>query len=126
QPKRRIAYTIIGQSDFDLLNFPEAEKNYIAARELLPANDKMRTDFTERIASSVYRQGEAKQKSGDALGAVDDFLRISQVAPTSKIAPQAEYDAGAQLVILKEWPRAIQVLERFRSNNPKSEYTADV
>src|SRR4029453_7584704 len=37
-----------------------------------------------------------------------------------------EYDAGAQLINLKEWPRAIQVLERFRANNPKSEYTADV
>jgi cellulose synthase operon protein C len=126
QPKRRIAYTIIGQSNFDLLNFAEAEKNYIAARELLPPNDKMRADFTERIASSVYRQGEAKQKAGDSLGAVDDFLRISQVAGTSKIAAQAEYDAGAQLINLKEWPRAIQVLERFRTNNPKSEYNADV
>jgi tetratricopeptide (TPR) repeat protein len=124
--KRRIAYTIIGQSNFDLLNFPEAEKGYIAARDLLPPNDKMRTDLTERIASSVYRQAEAKQKSGDAVGAVDDFLRIAQVAGTSKIASQAEYDAGAQLVNLKEWPRAIQVLEHFRSSNPKSEFTADV
>src|SRR5690349_7645662 len=124
--KRRIAYTIIGQSNFDLLNFPEAEKNYIAARDLLPPNDKMRTDFTERIASSVYRQAEAKQKAGDATGAVDDFLRIAQVAGTSKIASQAEYDAGATLVNLKEWPRAIQVLEHFRSSNPKSEFTADV
>jgi tetratricopeptide (TPR) repeat protein len=124
--KRRIAYTIIGQSNFDLLNFAEAEKGYVAARDLLPVNDKMRTDLTERIASSVYRQGEAKQKSGDSLGAVDDFLRIAQVAPTSKIAAQAQYDAGAQLVNLKEWPRAIQVLEGFRANNPKSEYTADV
>jgi cellulose synthase operon protein C len=126
QPKRRIAYTIIGQSNFDLLNFVDAEKNYIAARDLLPPNDKMREDFTERIASSVYRQGEAKQKAGDSLGAVDDFLRISQVAGSSKIAAQAEYDAGAQLVVLKEWPRAIQVLEHFRTNNPKSEYTGDV
>jgi tetratricopeptide (TPR) repeat protein len=126
QPKRRIAYTIIGQANFDLLQFAEAEKGYIAARDLLPPNDKMRADLTERIASAVYRQGEAKQKAGDSLGAVDDFLRISQVAGTSKIAAQAEYDAGAQLIILKEWPRAIQVLERFRSNNPKSEYTADV
>ena len=48
------------------------------------------------------------------------------MAGTSKIAAQAEYDAGAQLIILKEWPRAIQVLERFRANNPKSEFTADV
>jgi cellulose synthase operon protein C len=126
QPKRRIAHTIIGQANFDLLNFPEAERGFIAARALLPPNDKMYPDLTERIASSVYRQAEAKQKAGDSLGAVDDFLRVSQVAGTSKIAAQAEYDAGANLINLKEYPRAIQVLERFRSNNPKSEYTADV
>ncbi len=125
-PKRRIAYTIIGQSNFDLLNFAEAEKGYIAARDLLPPNDKMRNDLTERIASSVYRQAEAKQKGGDAAGAVEDFLRIAQVAGTSKIAAQAEYDAGAQLITLKDWPRAITVLERFRSVNPKSEFSADV
>ena len=123
-PKRRIAYTIIGQSNFDLLQFAEAEKGYIAARELLPPNDKMRADLTERIASSVYRQAEAKQKGGDAAGAVEDFLRIAQVAGTSKIAAQAEYDAGAQLIQLKDWPRAITVLERFRAANPKSEFTA--
>jgi tetratricopeptide (TPR) repeat protein len=125
-PKRRIAYTIIGQANFDLLQFAEAEKGYLAARELLPPNDKMRADLTERIASAVYRQAEQKQKAGDNLGAVDDFLRIATVAGSSKIAAQAEYDAGASLINLKEYPRAIQVLERFRSNNPKSEYTADV
>ena len=108
------------------MQFAEAEKGYIAARDLLPPNDKMRTDLTERIASSVYRQAEAKQKGGDAAGAVEDFLRIAQVAGTSKIAAQAEYDAGAQLIQLKDWPRAITVLERFRAANPKSEYTADV
>src|SRR5690349_10965518 len=126
QPKRRIAHTIVGQSNFDLLNFAEAEKGFIAARALLPPGDKMNADLTERIASSVYRQAEAKQKAGDNLGAVDDFLRISQVAGSSKIAAQAEYDAGANLINLKEYPRAIQVLERFRANNPKSEYASDV
>ena len=126
QPKRRIAYSIIGQSNYDLMQFAEAEKGFIAARDLLPASDKMRVDITERIASSVYRQAEAKQKAGDNLGAVDDFLRVSLVAGSSKIAAQAEYDAGANLINLKEYPRAIQVLERFRTNNPKSEYSADV
>src|SRR6185295_2543545 len=93
---------------------------------LLPPNDKMRADLTERIASAVYRQAEAKQKSGDNLGAVDDFLRIASVAGTSKIASQAEYDAGASLINLKEWPRAIGVLEHFRASNPKSEFLSDV
>lgn len=126
QPKRRIAHTIVGQANFDLLNFPEAEKGFIAARALLPPNDKMHADLTERIASAVYRQAEAKQKAGDNLGAVEDFLRVSQVAGASRIAAQAEYDAGASLISLKEYPRAIQVLERFRANNPKSEFSADV
>src|SRR5690349_24338493 len=126
QPKRRIAHTIVGQSNFDLLNFAEAEKSFIAARALVPPGDKMNADLTERIAASVYRQAEAKQKAGDNLGAVDDFLRVSQVAGTSKIAAQAEYDAGANLINIKEYPRAIQVLERFRANNPKSEYASDV
>ncbi len=125
-PKRRIAYTIIGQANFDLMQFAEAEKGFIAARDLTPPSDKMRADLTERIASAVYRQAEAKQQAGDGAGAVDDFLRIAAVAGTSKIAAQAEYDAGAQLINLKDWPRAIQVLERFRASNPKSEYSADV
>lgn len=126
QPKQRIAHTIVGQANFDLLNFAEAEKAFISARALVPPGDKMNADLTERIAASVYRQAEAKQKAGDNLGAVDDFLRVSQVAGTSKIAAQAEYDAGANLINIKEYPRAIQVLERFRANNPKSEYASDV
>jgi hypothetical protein len=96
QPKRRIAYTIIGQANFDVLQFAEAEKGYIAARDLLPPNDKMRADLTERIASAVYRQAEAKQKAGDNLGAVDDFLRIAAVAGTSKIAAQARIRRGRE------------------------------
>src|SRR4029077_13188716 len=48
------------------------------------------------------------------------------VAASSKIASQAEYDAGAQLITLKEFPRAIQVLEHFRAINPKREFAADV
>jgi tetratricopeptide (TPR) repeat protein len=124
--KRRIAWTIVGQASFDLGDFAEAEKGYIAARELLPPSDKMRADLTERIAATVYKQGEAKQKAGDSAGAVEDFMRVSRVAPASKINATAQYDAGAQLINLKDWPRAIQVLEAYRRDYPKSEFRADV
>ena len=33
----------------------------------------MRNDLTERLAATVYKQGEAKQKAGDAAGAVEDY-----------------------------------------------------
>ena len=92
-----------------------------------PARDeKMRTDLNERVAASVYKQGEAKQKAGDAAGAVDDFLRVASVAPDSKIRANAQYDAATQLIILKQWPRAITVLEDFRRQFPQSPLQPEV
>ena len=68
------------------------------------------------MAATVYKQGEAKQKAGDGAGAVDDYLRVARVAPDSKIRSTAQYDAAAQLINLKQWDRAISVLEGFRSS----------
>jgi tetratricopeptide (TPR) repeat protein len=124
--KQRIAWTIIGQASFDQGVFAQAEGAYIKARDLAGTDAKMRADLTERIAAAVYKQGEAKQKSGDASGAVDDFLRVAQVAPDSKIRSTAQYDAAAQLINLKQWDRAIGVLEAYRRENPKSELSEDV
>jgi tetratricopeptide (TPR) repeat protein len=124
--KQRIAWTIVAQSNYDLGAYDKAEPAYLKARELVGSDDKMRTDLTERIAATVYKQAEAKQKGGDSLGAVEDFLRVARVAPDSKIRSTAQYDAAAQLINLKQWDRAIGVLEGFRRDYPKSELAADV
>lgn len=117
--KQRIAWTIIGQASFDQGSFPEAEHAYSRARELAAADPKMRADLTDRIAAAVYEQGAAKQKAGDSSGAIDDFLRVGEVAPSSKIHATAQYDAAAELIRLKQWDRAIAVLERYRRDFPK-------
>jgi cellulose synthase operon protein C len=114
--KQRIAWTIIGQGSFDRGSFADAEHAYIKARDL--ADPKMRADLTNRIAAAVYEQGAAKEKAGDAAGAVDDFLRVGRVAPDSKIHATAQYDAAAQLLTLKQWDRAIGVLEDYRREFP--------
>ena len=126
QAKQRIAWTIIGQSHFDQNEFDKAEPAFIKARDLVAADDKLRDDLTERLAASVYKQGEAKRKAGDDAGAVEDFLRVARVAPTTKIRSTAQYDAAAGLIALKQWDRAIGVLEDFRREYPKSELAADV
>jgi tetratricopeptide (TPR) repeat protein len=51
---------------------------------------------------------------------------VARVAPDSKIRSTAQYDAAAQLINLKQWDRAIGVLEEFRKEYPKSELSADV
>jgi tetratricopeptide (TPR) repeat protein len=124
--KQRIAWTIIAQSHFDQGEFDQAEPAFLEARNLVVNDDKMKNDLTERLAATVYKQGEAKQKAGDGAGAVDDFLRVARVAPESKIKSTAQYDAAAQLINLKQWERAIEVLEQFRKQYPKSELSADV
>ena len=124
--KQRIAWNIIGQATFERGEFQQAEQAYIKARSLAGTDEKMKADLTERIAAAVYKQGEAKQKSGDAAGAVDDFLRVARVAPDSKIKSTAEYDAATQLINLKQWDRAIGVLEDFRREFPKHQFAADV
>src|SRR5439155_1101314 len=64
--KQRIAWTIIAQSHFDQGEYDKAEPAFLQARALAGKDDKLRTDLTERLAASVYKEGEAKQKAGDA------------------------------------------------------------
>ncbi len=87
-------------------------------QSLLAPQDAETAAINERLAASIYKQGEAKQAAGDAAGAVDDYLRVGRLAPGASIRETAEFDAGALLVSLKDWPRAIPVLESFRAGYP--------
>jgi tetratricopeptide (TPR) repeat protein len=124
--RQRIAWTIIAQAYYDMSEYDKAEPAFLEARERAQSDEKMRADLTDRLAATIYKQGEAKQEVGDAAGAVEDFLRVGRVAPGSKISATAQYDAAAQLVNLKHWDRAIQVLEAFRNEHPKHELSGDV
>ena len=126
--KQRIAWTIIARSHYNQNEFDQAEPAFVKARELAVGSDdeKLRNELTEGLAASVYKQGEAKQKTGDSAGAVEDYLRVARVAPDSTIRSTAMYDAAAQLIVLKQWDRAIKVLEDYRREFPKSEHATDV
>jgi cellulose synthase operon protein C len=124
--KQRVAWTVIGNSNFDQGVYDKAEAAYVHAQGLMPANDPERPVIVERLAASIYKQGEQKSKSGDAAAAVDDFLRVATLAPGSKVRASADFDAAALLVKNKQWDRAIVVLEGYRRNFPQSPLQADV
>src|SRR6202035_1553787 len=124
--KQRVAWTVIGNSNFEQGVFDKAEAAYGHAQTLMPANDPERAVIVERLAASIYKQGEQKSKSGDSAAAVDDFLRVAALAPTSKVRSSADFDAAALLVTQKQWDRAIPVLEGFRRNFPDSPLQTDV
>jgi TolA-binding protein len=124
--KQRIAYTVIANSNFEQGHFDKAEAGYASAQALMPANDPERAAIVDRLAASIYKQGEQKSQSGDSAGAVEDFLRVSKEAPSSKVRANADFDAGALLINQKQWDRAIVVLEGFRRNFPQSPLQPDV
>ena len=123
----RTAWTVIAHSQFDLANFVEAEQAYYSLQNYTPADDpEARTEIRERIASSIYKQGEAARAAGDLETAVGHFTRLGTVVPDSKIRATAEYDAAAALINLQAWDRASAVLEQFRVNYPDSEFADDI
>lgn len=124
--QRRTAITLMAHSLFDRARYPEAEAAYLSARQLLPGNDPDLTAINDRIAASIYKQAETKQAAGNGTAAVDDFLRVVALAPTSKISANAEFDAATVLITQNNWPRAIAVLEQFRRAHPSHELESDV
>jgi TolA-binding protein len=125
-PLQRTAWTVVAHSEFDLQDFAAAETAYVQLTAFVPAGDPERGEITERIASSIYKQGEQARSAGQLDAAVSHFLRVGQAAPGSPVRATAEYDAGAALLQLGDWQRATTVLENFRSFFPTHELAADV
>ncbi len=123
---QRTAWTVTGNAQFDGGLYADAEGAYLQVQSLLAPQDPEGAAIAERLAAAIYKQGEAKKAAGDPAGAVDDFLRVGRLAPGASIRETAEFDAGAMLVSLKDWPRAIPVLESYRASYPASPRQADI
>jgi len=123
----RTAWTVIAHSQFDLDNYAESEQAYYRLRAFTPANDvAANQEIKDRIASSIYKQGEFARDMGFLEEAVTHFSRLGQVVPDSDIRATADYDAAAALINLQAWDRASGVLEKFRADYPDSEFADDV
>jgi tetratricopeptide (TPR) repeat protein len=124
--QRRIAQGIAGQAHFDRGEFQAAEQSWLQARELAAGDADLQKSLSEQLSVAVYRQAEAKRAAGDSAGAASDFLRVAVVSPGAVAIENAQYDAAAELIKGRDWPRAIGVLEAFRRDYPKSKQQPDV
>jgi TolA-binding protein len=118
---RRDAWLVVAHSTFGLAEYGDAEQAYGHVLEATPEADAARAGLVENLAASIYKQGEQANQAGDYRTAANHFVRVKQVAPTSKICAAAEYDAGAALLHLKDWTAAAQVLDEFRRSFPEHE-----
>ena len=115
-----------GESYFNLKEYAEAESIYT---ELLKNNKLKATDrskFKDKLALSIYKQGELAQNNKDVPLAINHFSRISLVASASTIAATGLYDAIALNMQHKQWKSAITDIKRFQKLYPRNKLQTDV
>ena len=123
---RRTAWTVLAHTEFEKGAFDRAETGYQQALTLTSPKDAGRDALVERLAAAVYKQGEQSRSAGKLAEATAHFLRVAKVAPDSPIRANAEFDAAAAYVAMKNWPSAIQTLENFRHTYPGHPLQAEV
>jgi len=123
---RRTAWTVVGHVQFERNNFEEAESAYSQALAIAVAGDKGRAALAERLAASIYKQGEAAMAKGDKVAAAKQFERVSTAAPSTSVTETADYDAAAAMIDVGNWNDAIAVLEKFRASYPESRWKDEV
>jgi len=122
----QMAWLIVGQGQFDLEVYAESEYAYRQVLAMMPQSQTAngdgpsRRDVIDRIAASMFKQAEQSLAAGDKASAVQQLLQVSAIAPNSKIAISAEYDAATYLMDLERWQEAETVLIAFRQNYPSN------
>jgi TolA-binding protein len=124
--QRRVAWTVLAHVAFERGEFASAESRYAELLRLVPEKDAARGELVERQAASIYKQGEAARADGRLGDAVAAFRRVGAVAPQSAVRANAQYDAAAALIALKDWDGAAKSLEDFRRDHPNHPLNAEV
>jgi cellulose synthase operon protein C len=124
--QRRTAWLVVAHTSFDQGNFDKAERAYGEVLALTPDKDPSRGELTERVAASIYKQGEKARADGDMKAAAGHFERVAATAPQSTVRAAAQFDAAAARIALKDWPGAGRALEDFRQRFPNHPLQAEV
>jgi tetratricopeptide (TPR) repeat protein len=113
-----VAWTVLAHARFDQGDYLQAESSYQQVLQRLPPENSEKEAIIEKLAASIYKQGEIEDAAENTTQAVAHFQRVAAVAPTASIAATAEFDAAAGLMRLQQWAQAASVLDQFRQRYP--------
>lgn len=112
-------WSTIANGEFDLGRYKVAEFAYNNLLQFQSLTAQERNTYQERLAASVYKQGEELQKQEQYAAAADMFMRVGVVYPGASIRKNAEFDAATLYLQVERYDTAIPILESFRQRYPK-------
>ncbi|MEP1447306.1 MAG: tetratricopeptide repeat protein [Paraglaciecola sp.] len=124
--KSLASYLVIAHSQFALHQYVLGESSYEKIIQLMPNNDPRLSDIRERLAASIYKQGEQNVKNNYLPLAVNDFLRVLAKTPEANIRANAQYDAASYLLQMQQWQQAIDLFVDFRRRFPNNDLTKNI
>ena len=117
--QRRVAWTVIAHSSFDAEQFAAPRRRTPRRSKLTPEKDAARADLVERQAAAIYKQAERARAGGKQQEAAAQLrARRRRWRRGSAVRANAQYDAAAALIAIKDWDGAIKTLEDFRQRFP--------
>ena len=116
---RRTAWIVYGHSRFELGAYADAETAYRTVLQNMSSKDQQYRGIYDRLAASIYKQGEQQRDKGAYQLAAASFLRVGSVTPASTLRPVAQYDAATMYIKMGDWNRAASLLEDFKRRFPK-------
>ena len=123
---RKSAWTVKAHATFEIADYTSAEQAYQHAIILTTVDKDERKKLEDKLAASIYKQGEASKYAGNYDEAIQHFLRVGEVVPDTEIRSSAQYDAAALLLQTEQWKQAATVLEDFRKRFPKHKVQSEV
>lgn len=126
-PRYRYGAALVrSHASFELGYYQEAEAAIQLALSQKQADQRTYKDLRDKLAASIYRQGEQNKEQGNLEAAVNDWLRLGEVVPESDTKILAQYDASTLLMTMENYPRAVEVMLDFRKKYPNHRLTADI
>jgi TolA-binding protein len=120
------AWLVMGHSYFELAEYSGAESAYLGALAVMKKGDTRYEDTLERVAASVYKQGETAANRGQYAKAADEFARVLLVAPASTIRMNAQFDAAQNYIKAGDVGTANALLNDFRKRYPDNPLTDSI
>lgn len=115
---KRTALVVLGHSEFEQKNYAQAQQAYRQSLNFIPNTEKQYTEIYDRLAASIYKQGEQARDKGDMAGALAYFSSVRSITPASSLRATADFDAATTVIQMKDYKKASGMLENFRKEFP--------
>ena len=120
------ANTLKAHAFFNLEQYEDAESLYSQLVNNNSISKTSREKLVDRLALSIYKQAEKSAKNNDTNSAINHYVRIINITPTSQVAATGLYDGIALAMTHNYWNIAIEKIKLFQQAFPKHQYANDV